>query len=299
MPNGRIHTLLVTPDEQWRLRLYMHLAENNFELIGKAADATSALTLFREVYVDLVIIDTSLPDADGLALCQLMQTLRPTIKVVLTAKDDASLQLVALQANASGCINRDLPVAEWASLLTYVVNGGGTVFSQEVVKEVLAGAWLAKSGATIVSIGPLVIDVACRQVTLSGQPIFLTPREFALLACLARNLGRVVTFDQLLNEAWGYESEIGTPAQVRLYITRLRRKLGDDPDSPGFIITERGVGYRLRSPAQWRHRSNPDRLNIFYAATPVTEPGSMPTTSLTATGHPFAPTSSKRTLQGA
>jgi two-component system, OmpR family, KDP operon response regulator KdpE len=266
MPNGRIHTLLVTPDEQWRLRLYMHLAENNFELIGKAADATSALTLFREVCVDLVIIDTSLPDADGLALCHLMQTLRPTVKVVLTVKDDASLQLAALHANASGCINRDLPLAEWASLLTYVVNGGGVVFSQAVVKEVLAGAWLAKTGATTVTVGPLVIDAACRQVTLSGQPLFLTPREFALLACLARNLGRVVTFDQLLNDAWGYESEIGTPAQVRLYITRLRRKLGDDPDSPGFIITERGIGYRLRSPAQWRHRTNPDRPNIFNAA---------------------------------
>jgi two-component system KDP operon response regulator KdpE len=269
MPNGRIHTLLVTPDEQWRARLDMHLAQNNFELVGKAANATSALTLFREADLDLVIIDASLPDADGLVLCQLMQTLRPAVKVILTAKDDATLQLAALHANASGCINRDLPPAEWASLLTYVVNGGGAVFSQAVVEEVLAGASLAKTEAATVAVGPLVIDVASRQVTLSGQPILLTSREFALLACLARNVGRVVTFDQLLNEAWGYESQIGTPAQVRLYITRLRRKLGDDPDSPGYIVTERGVGYRLRSPVQWRRRTHPDRPNIFYAAVPL------------------------------
>jgi two-component system KDP operon response regulator KdpE len=268
MPNGQIRTLLVTPDEQWRLKLYLHLAENNFELVGKAADAISALTLFREVYPELVIIDAELPDANGLALCQLMQTLHPTVKVVLTARDDAALQLAALHANASGCINRNLPPAEWASLLTYI-NGGGAVFSQTVVKEVLAGAWLAKTGAATVAVGPLVIDVAGRQVTLSGQPIFLTPREFALLACLACNVGRVVTFDQLLNEAWDYDSEIGTPAQVRLYITRLRRKLGDDPDTPGFIVTERGVGYRLCSPVQWHHRTKTDRLNVFYASIPL------------------------------
>jgi DNA-binding response OmpR family regulator len=140
--------------------------------------------------------------------------------------------------------------------LVYVYRGGA-VFSQAVVEEVLAGARLAKTEAAVVTIGPLVIDVACRRVTLSGQHIFLTPREFALLACLARNVGRVVTFDQLLNEAWEYNSEIGTPSQVRLYITRLRRKLGDEPDSSGFIITERGIGYRLCSPAQWRHRAKP------------------------------------------
>jgi two-component system KDP operon response regulator KdpE len=265
MPNGRIYTLLITPDKEWRVRLSQHLAENNFELVGEAADATSALSLFGEAYLDLAIIDASLPDGDGLALCQVMQTLHPTVKVVLTAKDDASLQLAALQANASGCINRDLPLSQWASLLTYV-NGGGAVFRQAVVGELLAGAWLAKTGAAMVTVGTLVIDVPRRRVILSGQPIFLTPREFMLLACLARNVGRVVTFDQLLDEAWGYGAEIGTSAQVRLYITRLRRKLGDDPDSPSFIVTERGVGYRLRSPAQWRRQVNSNRLNIFYAA---------------------------------
>lgn len=264
MPNGRIHTLLVTPDEQWRVRLSTHLAENNFELIGKAVDATSALALIPETDLDLVIIDASLPDADALVLCHLMQSLCPAVKVVLTTRDDASLQLAALHANASGCINRDFPLAEWASLLTYVYEGGA-VFSQAVVEEVSTGASLAKTRAAIVTVGPLVIDVDRRHVTLFGQPIYLTPREFALLACLARNVGRVVTFDQLLNEAWGYDAEIGTPAQVRLYITRLRRKLGDDPDSSGFIVTERGIGYRLRSSAQWRHQVNPDQLDIFYA----------------------------------
>jgi two-component system KDP operon response regulator KdpE len=77
-----------------------------------------------------------------------------------------------------------------------------------------------------------------------------------LLACLARNTGRVVTFDQLLNDAWGYDSEAGTESQVRMFVTRLRRKLVDDPQSPDFIVTERGVGYRLRSQGQWRQKAD-------------------------------------------
>jgi DNA-binding response OmpR family regulator len=211
---------------------------------------------------DLVLIDALLPDVDGLILCQLMKTLRPSIKVVLTAKDDASLQLAALHAHTSGCINRDLPLTEWVGLLTYVTSGG-SVFSQAVVEEVVAGAWPVKTGVSTVNVGPLVIDMVCRQVTMSGQTILLTPREFAVLACLACKVGRVVTFSQLLNEAWGYGAEMGTEAQVRLYITRLRRKLRDDPQTPTLIVSERGVGYRLRSQGQWRKKATDNLSNMF------------------------------------
>jgi len=260
MPNRRTPILLVTPDEQWGRRLSSYLAENNFEPAGIAANATSALTLFRAVGPDLVLIDALLPDVDALILCQLMKTLRPAIKVVLTAKDDASLQLAALHAHTSGCINRDLPLTEWVGLLTYVTSGG-SVFSQAVVEEVVAGAWPVKTGASTVHVGPLVIDMVRRQVTLSGQPILLTPREFAVLACLACNVGRVVTFDQLLNEAWGYETKLGQETQVRLCIARLRRKLGDDSQTPDFIVGERGVGYRLRSQGEWRQKAADNLLD--------------------------------------
>jgi two-component system KDP operon response regulator KdpE len=256
---------LVTPDEPWGSRLSSYLVENNFELAGIAVNATSALTLFRAGRLDLVLIDALLPDTDGLILCQLMKTLRPSLKVVLTAKDDASLQLAALHAHTSGCINRDLPLTEWVGLLAYVT-GGGSVFSQAVVEEVVAGAWPVKTGVATVHVGPLIIDMARRQVTLSGQAILLTPREFAVLACLACNVGRVVTFSQLLNEAWGYGAEMGTEAQVRLYITRLRRKLRDNPQTPTLIVSERGVGYRLRSQGQWRQKATDNLSNIFDSA---------------------------------
>jgi two-component system KDP operon response regulator KdpE len=257
----RIHTLLVTPDEEWRARLYAQLTQNGFEQVSQAADAITALVLFYEMQPDLVVIEAQLPDTDGLTLCRIIQTSYPMVKAVLVA-NDASIQVTALQASATGCINRDLPLTEWPSLLSYVSNGG-VIFNQAAVNEVLAWASLAKTETPTISVGPLLIDLIHRQVTLSGRSVYLTPREFALLACLAGNAGQVVTFDQLLNEAWGYDSEMGTEAQVRLYITRLRRKLVDDPQTPGFIITERGVGYRLRSQEQWRHQASPNRLNII------------------------------------
>jgi DNA-binding response OmpR family regulator len=198
----------------------------------------------------------------------MIQTLYPMVKVVLVA-NDASMQMAALQAGAAGCINRDFPLTEWPSLLSYI-SSGGVIFNQVVVDEILDRTSLAKTETPPISVGPLVVDMSCRRVTLSGQRVNLTPREFALLACLARNAGRVVTFDQLLSEAWGYGLEMGTEAQVRLFITRLRRKLVDNPETPDFIITERGVGYRLRSQGQWRqkadhdlsHMVNPTRLPV-------------------------------------
>lgn len=254
MSNGPIRTLLVTSDLHWQAQLYFYLARNDFEVVGAVGDAASALTLFRVVCPELVIIEAQLPDAEGLPLGQLIQTMHPTVKVVLVAADDASCPPTAIQNNVAGCINRDYPLHEWASLLTYI-HSGGAVFSQSIIEEALVGAWLAKSEMPAVVVGPLMIDVIRRQVTLSGQRVNLTPREFALLACLACNVGRVVTFDQLLDEAWGYDSEMGTSVQVRMYITRLRRKLVDDPAAPDLIVSERGVGYRLRNQAQWQQKA--------------------------------------------
>ncbi len=262
IPGKRIHTLLITPDEEWRTKLFTQLTQNGFDRVDQAADTLTALSLFYQVRPDLVVVEAQLPDADGLALCRMIQTLYPAVKVVLVARD-ASMQMTALQSSAAGCISRDLPLAEWPSLLSYI-NSGGAIFSQAAVDEILTRASLTKTETATVSVGPLIVDMIRRRVTLSGRRINLTPREFSLLACLARNVGGVVTFDQLLNEAWGYNAEMGTEAQVRMYITRLRRKLVDDPQTPELIVTERGVGYRLRSQAQWRQQADHHSLSNMF-----------------------------------
>jgi two-component system KDP operon response regulator KdpE len=255
---------LVTADEEWRAKLYTQLAHHDFDQVDQAADAITALSLCCETQPDLVVIETRLPDADGLTLCRMIQVSSPTTKVVLVTSD-ASLQMTALQVGATGCISRDFPLSKWSTLLNYV-NRGGAIFSQAAIDEILAQSSSAKSEAQTISVGSLTVDLSRRQVTLAGRRAHLTPREFALLACLAQNVGQAVTFDQLLNEAWGYDEETGTEAQVRLYITRLRRKLGDSPQTFDFIVSERGIGYRLCSQREWDQKANPDHLNIFYAA---------------------------------
>lgn len=258
-----IRILLVTPNKKWRSDLGKYLAQNGFELAGEVDNASSAVTLLRRSQADLVVVDSQLPDVDGLIFCHFIQVLHPTIKVVLAAKDhDVALQLSAAQAKASGCISCDLPLTQWASLLVYVYNGR-LAFDQAILKAAISGTSFTKNGATSITIGPLIIDFDCRLVTLFGESVYLTPREFSVLTCLAHNKGRVVTFDQLLDEAWGYDSEMGTSGQVRVYVNRLRQKLVNHHQVPEFIVSERGIGYRLLSQEQWHQKVNHNLSNIF------------------------------------
>lgn len=228
------------------MSLYEHLMPNGFAPLTVVPTSDAALDLFYRVCPRLVLVDLHLPDHDVIDLCTEMLLAQPAIKVVLVAKPEAEPPLAALHAGISGCIKRDLPLTAWPGLLTYIL-GGGRVFHRGVFEAALAAAKSAQEGVPMMTVGPLQIDLAQHQVLYGGRRVLVTPREFALLACLVRNLDRAVPIDQLLNEAWGYDANTGTPAQVRVFIARLRRKLLEGVQAPDFILTERGVGYRLHS----------------------------------------------------
>lgn len=99
-------------------------------------------------------------------------------------------------------------------------------------------------------IGELVIDLERWRVTLGGRPVGLSATEFRLLAHLARRAGQVVTYDELLEGVWGCPAEEGNYDMVRSCVRRVRRKLREDATTPRYVMTVRGVGYRLRDPAQ-------------------------------------------------
>ncbi len=102
----------------------------------------------------------------------------------------------------------------------------------------------------LVRVGGLLIDLDARSVSLDGQPLPLSQREYDLLAYLARRQGEVVSYRELLERVWGYPPGFQNHDPVRTCVKRLRRKLGEDPRRPHYLETVRGVGYRLRSPAQ-------------------------------------------------
>jgi len=239
-------TLLVIPDQAWSSSLYAHLTQNGFTPLIITSTGDSALILYYQFSPRLVLIDLHLPDCNVVELCRSMLVAQPAIKIVLITANDAEPPVAALRANVSGTIQRDFPLTAWPGLLNYILNGG-VAFSRSVLETFLAEGKRPQKPKTLLNIGALQIDLAQRQVVYGGRQIQLTLREFALLACLARNADRVVTFDQLLNEAWGFDADAGTATQVRLYIARLRRKLIDDAQIPDFILTKRGVGYRLHS----------------------------------------------------
>ena len=96
-------------------------------------------------------------------------------------------------------------------------------------------------------LGDLAIDHELRRVTVAGREVPLTPKEYGLLGALALNAGRVMTYAALLRQVWGNGAD-GDTAPVRDFVKKLRRKPGDDPAEPAWIVNERGVGYRMRRP---------------------------------------------------
>lgn len=242
------NTLLVTPDQTWSLLLYEHLAQNGFAPVTVAPTGDSALTLLHQVAPRLVLIDLGLPDCNLADLCTAMRLAQPAMKVILITKNGAEAPPAALASGVSGCIDQNLPLEAWPGLLTYILQGG-MAFSHTRVETALMEARAMQNRQPPLVIGALRIDLSQRLVMHAGQRILLTAREFALLAYLAGHPDRVVTVDQLLSDAWGFDANSGTPAQVRLYIARLRRKLLANSQTPDFIHTERGVGYRLNSAA--------------------------------------------------
>jgi DNA-binding response OmpR family regulator len=217
-----------------------------FAPLTVAPTGDRALELISQASPDLVLMDVQLPDWYPGDLCVEIRLAKPAIRIVLVAAADFDPAPTLLQAGISGCVSRDLPLAAWPGLLTYVMSGG-TAFNRSVVESLLVATYSAQARQPHLSLGPLQIDLARRLVSYCGRSVRLTPREFALLICLARNTDHAVTFDQLLNEAWGYDANRGSPAQVRLYVARLRNKLISQARAPDFIHTEWGIGYRLQS----------------------------------------------------
>jgi two-component system, OmpR family, KDP operon response regulator KdpE len=251
MTQPNLHTLFVTAEVEWSLSLYRHLSQNGFAPLTIAPTGKSAFEFFQQTPPRLLLIDEQLADYDVLDLCTDVLAAHPMVKIIVVTAGDTAPPLSALQVGIAGCIPRDLPLAAWPGLLLYILNGG-TAFNYNMMRSMLNEVRTAQKRHPLVTIGSLRIDLGRRVVLCAGRQVHLTPLEFALLACLTRNTDHVVTFDQCLNEVWGYKSDDGTPAQVRLYVARLRRKLIDAGQTPDLILTERGVGYRLHSGALHR-----------------------------------------------
>ena len=178
---------------------------------------------------DVVIVDLGLPDGDGVDLIRDLRTWSGVPVIELSARNDESDKVEALDAGADDYLTKPFGVAELLA---------------RVRATVRRRAQPAGSEKPAITFGDIEVDLVARTVKKRGELVHLTPIEYRLLALLIANTGRVLTHRQILRDVWG-PSHVDSPHYVRVYMGHLREKLEDDPAQPKHLITETAVGYRL------------------------------------------------------
>jgi DNA-binding response OmpR family regulator len=225
-------TVLVVDDEPTIVEVVSRYMERaGYETYG-AGDGPEALRLASLHRPDLVVLDVMLPGLDGIEVMRQVQEGEGerTAVILLTARGEESDRLVGLRRGADDYVVKPFSPAELVARVDAVLRRVSPPAAAEPEP---------------IEHGPLRIDLASRTVTLSGEELSLTQREFDLLAFLAANPGRVFSRDQLMEAVWEFPFYTDT-STVTVHVRRLRAKLGDDPAEPRFIETVWGVGYRLR-----------------------------------------------------
>jgi two-component system KDP operon response regulator KdpE len=217
-------------DDELQIRRFLRISlESNGYHVHESDAGHDAIVKTAQLRPDLVILDMGLPDMDGLEVLKRLREWTKTPVIILSVRDNDRDKIAALDAGADDYLTKP--------------------FSTE---ELLARMRVAQRHAqpqeqeAIFTVGNVQVDFARRLVTRNGEPVKLTPTEYALLRLLIQHAGRVLTHRQILKEVWGPEY-VDELHYLRVYFAQLRQKLEDDPTLPKLILTEPGVGYRLQT----------------------------------------------------
>jgi len=223
------HILIVDDDDLLRRSLAFNLEQSGYRA-STAGDAVDAIALARRDPPDLVLLDIGLPGMDGLdALGHFKERLGLPV-IFLTARRRELDEVLGLELGADDYITKPFDLSVLLARIKVVLRRSGSQFTKDV------------SG--LVEVGDLVVNHKAHTVTISGELVVLTPREFDLLHALALQPGVVLSTNDLLAQVWGAEF-IGQPQVVYVHIRWLREKIEADPKNPQRIMTIRGVGYKL------------------------------------------------------
>jgi two-component system KDP operon response regulator KdpE len=179
---------------------------------------------------DIVLLDLGLPDGDGLSLARELRSVSAVPIIVVSARGREEDKILALDMGADDYVTKPF--------------GSGELLARIRV-ALRHSAGTAGPPPPVLEFGGLRIDFGAREVTMAQRPVHLTKIEFDLLACLVRHADQVLTTGQLLEEVWG-DTPKASATYVRVYMRSLRKKLEPDPNRPRMLLTELGVGYRLK-----------------------------------------------------
>jgi two-component system KDP operon response regulator KdpE len=226
--------LVVEDDTEARSALVRELTAGGYAVV-EAPDGRTALERWALRRPDLVLLDLGLPDMDGLRLVSAIRHEAATPIVILSGRYEEEEKVAALDRGADDYVTKPFGVDELRARLRAALR---------------RAAGPAGDATGRIAAGPLVLDPALHEVRLEGRLVDLTPREFEILRVLLTHRGRVVTKGRLLRAVWG-EAYQGEDSYVYVHVSQLRRKLAAaDPAGVigGLILTEPGVGYRIRDP---------------------------------------------------
>ncbi len=224
------HVLVIDDEPQIRKFLRISLAAQGYQ-VSEAATGTEGLAQAALGQPDLVILDLGLPDRDGQEVLVELREWSAVPVLVLSVRADEGEKVRALDAGANDYVTKPFGIQEFLARSRALLRQTSATASQQVAA---------------LEVGDLKVDFAYRRVTLAGSEVALTRKEYAVLAALAQHPGRVVTQRQLLIDIWG-PTHAQDSHYLRIVIGHLRQKFADDPVAPRYIVTEPGVGYRLRA----------------------------------------------------
>lgn len=219
--------LVIDDERQIRRLLRVSLEAQGFE-VHEAGTAEDGLRSIQGVKPDVVLLDLGLPDMDGSELLARLRTWSTVPVLILSVRNSEEDIVRLLNAGADDYIIKPFNTGELVARLRVAVRHHAPEEAQGLFSS-----------------GRLSVDLLNREVRVGGEPLKLTPTEYALLRLFIRHAGRIMTHGQILREIWGPNAEAETN-YLRVYITALRKKLEAQPQVPELIVTEPGVGYRLK-----------------------------------------------------
>jgi two-component system KDP operon response regulator KdpE len=222
--------LVVEDEPQMRRFLRASLGSHDYRLL-EAPTVAEAVNVATTRSPDLVLLDLGLPDGDGIDLARRLREFSRVPIIVISARGREDDKVAALDAGADDYLTKPFGTNELLARMRAALRR--------------AHAAASTAATSVFEFGELRIDLVRREVVRANSEVHLTPTEYKLLVLLAQNAGRVLTHGQLIQDVWGAMSGT-TTHHLRVHMAELRKKIESDPARPRLLVTEPGVGYRLR-----------------------------------------------------
>lgn len=222
--------LVVEDDERVRASVRLALEDEGYQ-VSETATGEEALAAFQANPPQLVLIDLMLPDMDGFECCRAVRRASTVPIIIVTARTDTHDVVAGLEAGADDYVTKPFVAKELAARIRALLRRARAVSDQPL---------------KAINLGELELEPEAGVVRRRGKEIHLTRTEFLLLCELAGNPGRVFSREQLLERVWGYDY-FGDNRLVDVHIRRLRTKIEPNPNNPTYVLTVRGLGYKLQA----------------------------------------------------